>query len=176
MKYVYKLILRFLVIFIFPISLIYKIFTPLTIYPVYFFFKIINYQPTLIKDIMIIKEVPLLFISACIAASAYYLLLILTLLTKDVKFKIVIKMFVIGSFFILIANIIRIIILILVLLHMGVNWFETIHLFFWRLIASLIVAVIWILLIRKYQIKSIPIYSDIKYLLDRSLFKKKKFK
>lgn len=176
MKYEYKLILRFLIIFIFPINLFYKVFTPLTIHPVYFFFKLINYQPVLMEDFMMIKEVPLMFIQACIAASAYYLLLILILLTKDIKFKTIIKMFVLGSFLILIANIVRIIILILVLLHIGINWFETVHLFFWRLVASVIVVIIWIYLVRKYQIKSIPIYSDIRYLLDRSIFKKKKFK
>ncbi len=173
MKYQFKLILRLLIILTFPISLFYKLFTPLTIYPVYFFFKIINYQPELIKDFMIIKEVPLMFIPACIAASAYYLLLILILLTKDIKLKTRIKMFILGSFMILTANIIRIIILILILIHLGVNWFETVHLFFWRLIASLVVAIVWIILIKKYKIKSIPIYSDFKYLLDRSVFKKK---
>jgi len=176
MKYEYKLILRFLVILAFPINLLYSIFTPLTIYPIYFFFKIINYQPELIKDFMIIGGFPLMFVSACIAASAYYLLLILILLTKDIEFKTIIKMFILGSFLILIANIIRVIILILILLHAGVNWFETMHLFLWRLIASVFVAFVWIILIRKYRIKSIPVYSDFKYLLNRSIFKKKKFK
>ena len=54
----------------------YFIFTPLTIYPVYFLLSLFL-DTSLIGNIILIGEFPIELIPACIAGSAYYLLLIL---------------------------------------------------------------------------------------------------
>src|SRR3989338_5404729 len=55
-----------------------------------------------------------------------------------------------------------------VLIKYGLNYFDMIHLFFWTFVASTYVALIWIFLTRKMKIKSIPAYSDIKYLYEKA--------
>ena len=51
----------------------YYVFTPLTIYPIYFLFGLFS-DVLLLGDILIINnEIPIEFIKACIAGSAYYL-------------------------------------------------------------------------------------------------------
>ena len=84
MKYQYSLIIR-LLFALTPISLFYFVFTPLTIYAIYLIF--ISYSPVVVGIQMFIGNEIFEFVEACIAGSAYYLLLILNILTKDIKFK-----------------------------------------------------------------------------------------
>ena len=81
---------------------------------------------------------------------------------KDIKLKTSLKMFFLGSFIILLANIIRIESLIIVLINGGKNYFETLHLLIWKVLSSIFVALVWIFLIKIYKIKSIPLISDFK--------------
>ena len=67
----------------------------------------------------------------------------------------------------------RIVVLILVLYYAGQNWFDLIHLVFWRFVAGFYVALVWIFLVNKFKVKSIPVYSDVKELLE-SIKRKKK--
>ena len=97
----------------------------------------------------------------------YYLLLLLTTLTKDIKLEKRLKIFFYGSLTIFIINIIRIVFLIILLDNKSYNLFKASHNFFWSIIASILVASIWIYLTKKYKIRSIPIYSDLKYLLKK---------
>ena len=69
-------ILLFLAIFSLPV--IYKIFKPLTIFPVYYLLKL-SYNIQLINDYLIIGDTIIQIIPACIAGSAYLLLIILNL-------------------------------------------------------------------------------------------------
>ncbi|MBS3172489.1 hypothetical protein J4438_02840, partial [Candidatus Woesearchaeota archaeon] len=68
---------------------------------------------------------------------------------------------------IFIMNIIRIEILLFLLIKNNYNLFEQVHLLFWNFVSGIYVAFVWIILIKKYKINSIPIYSDIKYLYQR---------
>ena len=115
---------------------------------------------------------PFHFIEACIATYAYYLIILLTLLTKEITLKTRIKIILIGSGLILLMNIIRIFILITITMNYGLYWFDIIHLAFWKFLSGIYVALVWILLVKIYKIKSIPIYDDIKYLYERSFLKK----
>ncbi|MFA5176221.1 MAG: pacearchaeosortase [Candidatus Nanoarchaeia archaeon] len=170
MKYYYSIFLRCILIFL-PISVFYFIFSPLTIYPVYYILSIIK-QVTLLGNTLFINSYNIEIINACIAGSAYYLLYILILFTKDIKFKTRILMFLLGSLSILVMNILRILILIFVLIKFGTNYFESIHIIFWKLVSGVYVAFVWIFLVLMFKIKSIPIYSDLKELYNKSLFKK----
>ena len=154
-------------------SLFYTIFLPLTIYPVFAAFKLLNFQTSISGSSLIVNAQPLAFISACIAPYAYYLILALIMLTKEIKPMTRFKMFLLASILILLANILRIIILTLVLLYHGNNEFELIHISFWYFVSTIYVVLVWILLTKIFKITSIPIYSDFKYLLENSMFKKK---
>jgi len=144
----------------FTTPLIYKIFSPLTIYPTFFILKLFYNQTTLINNTILINEFPIQIISACIGASAYLLLLILNLSTplilkkrtQTLSFSIVI---------LLIFNIARITIL-SILAYKTPLLFTTIHNLTWLFLNTFIVVIIWFLTIKIFKIKSIPVYTDLK--------------
>ncbi|MDP4012516.1 MAG: pacearchaeosortase [Candidatus Nanoarchaeia archaeon] len=164
MRYLKGLVMRLILalLLVNSYSLLYKLLIPLTLYPSFYILKLFGYQATLAGTTILTNSHSLNFIPACAAASAYILLGILILLTKDIKTKTRIKMFLLGSLIILIANIIRIDSLIILLLNGGQNYFETLHLFIWKILSSIFVAGVWIFLIKKFKIKSIPLISDLK--------------
>ena len=163
-----------LIVFIIPYKFINFILLKITLYGSYPLL-LLNYNPLMINNSFVINNYILKMISACVATSAYYLLFILIISTKDIKLKDSIKLFLIGSFLILLANIVRIDILIYIFLEFGKNLFEKIHIIFWQFLSSIYVALVWIFLIRKFKIKNIPVYGDIIYLL-RIIKKSKKRK
>lgn len=166
MKYQYNLLIRLGLALLAGIffNIFYVIFYPvtfnLTIHSLKYFYTLAVTDNTIVIGSHILK-----FIPACTAASAYFLLLLLILLTKDIPLKKSIYMFLLGSLLILAANIIRIDILIYILIKYGSNLFNTLHLFIWKILSSLFVVLIWILLTKKFKIKTIPIYSDYKFLI-----------
>lgn len=166
--YYLSLIVRLLTPFIISYNLLDKVFYSLTIYLPYFFMKLINYQAFLISPYIITENNYIRFSEACAAISAYFLLLLLIILTKDIKLKTRIKMFLLGSIIIFSINLTRILILIAVLETKGFNAFQQTHDIIWIIFGSLLVALTWIFLIYHYNIKSIPIYSDLKYLLNQT--------
>ena len=169
MKYEYGLIIRGLLCFT-PISLFYLILTPLTLYGSYLLLWF--YNPIIYGTGIIIGENLFELVGACIAAAAYLLLLILILLTKEIGFYNRIKMFLFGSLLIYLLNIIRIAFLVILSISFNTTLFEIIHTIFWKFLSGIYVAGVWILLVYLFKIKSIPIYSDLKYLYKNSLFKK----
>lgn len=174
MKYVYKLILRLAIAlllgtFLYPLYDYF--FTPLTVWFSYLVLSIFNYNPVMMDNLVIIKNTLVTFIPACTAASAYFLLSLLVLLTKDLSFKKAISMFLLGSLLILFGNVVRAVILILILVNQGTNLFQTLHLFFWKVISGAYVALVWIGLIYLFKIKTIPVYSDLEILI-KSIKKK----
>ena len=168
MKYEIKLIIRVLIAVILSLSakLFYFVLAPITLYSSYFITKI--FFPVVIEEnTFLINDLTLEFVPACVAVAAYILISLLILLTKDIKPKVLIKMFVIGFFLILIANLIRIEIMIFVLIEYGNNLFKTLDLFFWKVLSTVYIVFVWILLTRLFKIKTIPVYSDVKYLIKR---------
>ncbi len=163
MRYRYRLALRLSIALLataFGIKLIYPIISPITFYLSYYSVSFLS--PKLINSTsFIINDIRLNFIPACAAASAYILLIIL-ITTVDIKFKKMLKVLIVGSLLILIANIIRIDILIIALVKYGSNLFNTLHLFFWKILSTIYVVILWILLTNWFKIKEIPIYSDFK--------------
>lgn len=166
MLYKYKLSLRLTIAFLSLIfyKLFYIILIPLTLYPSYYILKLLNYSPTLTDNIIKISDQTLKFIPACAAVSAYLLLILLITLTKNISLKSSLLLFITGSFLILAMNIFRIELLIIILIKYGSDYFNTLHLFFWKILSTIYVVLLWILLTKIFTIKKIPIYSDIKFL------------
>lgn len=167
MKYTHNLILRIslaLLIAILGIKIFYPIISPLTFYLSYF--SLFLLKPTLINNTtFLINSHTLKFIPSCAAASAYLLLTLLILLTKDINFKKGAKLFLLGSLIILGINTIRIDFLIYILLEYGSDLFNTLHTFIWKIVSSVFVAALWIGLSFLFKIKTIPVYSDFKELI-----------
>ena len=166
-KEVLEIFIRYLILVIAPLGslwIFYTIFTPLTVYPVYFLLSAI-FEVSLVSNTIILvnQTIPIEIIEACVAGSAYYFLLILNLTTKGIKLKTRIKM-ILGSFIIfLVINILRIIFL-SVLAVRGSPFFDITHILFWYIISTIFVVGIWFYQVKKFKIKQIPLYSDLKLL------------
>lgn len=178
MKYESKLLVRILLALVLVLpatfNLFYTVLAPLTFYSTYFIAKLLQYSPVILeKELLLVQGQTLKFIAACTAASAYYLLTLLILFTKDIKLKIRVYMWLLGSFLIFAMNVLRMAILIVVLVSFGVNAFNIIHMFFWKIVATIYVALVWIFLVWKFKVKSIPIYSDLKFLFSEVKKKRK---
>ena len=149
----------------------YFIFTPLTIYPVYFLLDLFFDAALLSKVYILINDIPIELISACIAGSAYYLLLVLNLSTPKIKLKTRIYAILFSFAAFLILNILRIFVLSFLAVT-GFSYFNVTHTIFWYGFSTIIVIAIWFAEVKIYKIKEIPFYSDIKFLYKKSVIKK----
>lgn len=168
-----SIVTRYLILLLaaFPgLAIFYFIFTPLTAYPVYWILSIF-YETLFLSGefpaILLNNTVPIELVTACIAGSAYYLLLILNLSTPDIKIKKRVNAIVFSFVLFLILNIIRIVIL-SALAVSGSSYFDVTHNIFWYGLSTIVVVGIWFLEVKKYKINKIPFYSDVKFLLKES--------
>lgn len=141
----------------------YFIFTPLTVYPVYFFLSLFLNVSLIGNTILVGGEFPIEIIKACIAGSAYYLLLILNLSTPKIKPQKRFNMIFLSFAFLLFLNILRIFLLSIMSLS-GSSWFDITHKLFWYLGSIVFVIGIWFAEVKLFKIKEIPFYSDMKFL------------
>lgn len=162
-KFIISLFARYLILIVFGLSLplFYKILTPLTLHPTNFILNLF-YKSFLFSNYLIINSTLIEIIPACIAGSAYFLLLILNL-TTEMKTKQRIYSVSFSLTALLLINILRISILSLMLIK-ETAYFDITHKIFWYALSILFVVGIWFLTVYLFKIKHIPIYSDIKKL------------
>ncbi len=142
----------------------YFIFTPLTVYPVYFLLNLF-FETTLSgSTITISNTFPIEIVRACVAGSAYYLLLILNLSTPNIILRKRLKIILESFLALLIINLLRIFLL-GILYVSGSSLFEITHKIFWYFANVVFVAGIWFFMVKSFRIKQIPFYSDIRFLL-----------
>ena len=158
-----------LLIGLFALSVFYEVFRPLTIYPVYYLLKIFFYAS--LNSNVIFIGIPIEIIDACVAGSAYFLLLILNLSVPNIRLKKRIIIIAFAFLLFLIINVIRIFSLSLLAVS-GSSLFDIAHLIFWYAISIAFVVGIWFVEVKLFKIKEIPLYSDLKFLSEKSLFKK----
>ncbi|MEK6952555.1 MAG: pacearchaeosortase [Nanoarchaeota archaeon] len=163
LQYLFTRLFIALFFVILGVRIIESIFGPITFYLSYYTLK--YYNPVLISSTsFIINDIKLNFIPACIASGAYLLLIILTL-TTEMSFKKATKIIAQGFLIILIANLIRIDLLIILLVNNYSDLFNTLHLLIWKFISTIFVVLLWIFLTKINKINNIPIYSDYKKIL-----------
>jgi len=157
------------------LGLFYYIFTPLTVYPSYWLFKLV-FDASLYQNIILLDSSSIIeIVPSCVMGSAYYLLLILNLSVPEIKLKK--RLFMIFSAFLtlLIINIIRIFLL-GYLYTSNSPLTDPLHIFFWYFLSIVFVLGIWFAQTKIFKIKEIPFYSDIKFLYNeiKQGFSKKK--
>lgn len=137
----------------------YFIFAPLTIYPSYGILSIFYRSLLLENHSFMFNQYTIEIIPACIAGSAYYLLLILNLATPmKVKTRIKSLSFLFAS--LLLLNILRLIIL-SILFFSGFAYFDFAHKLFWYFGSTIFVVALWFLNVYLFKIKAIPAYTDL---------------
>lgn len=140
--------------------ILYAFLTPLTIYTISTALSTFT-TTSVMENIIHINGLTIQIIPACVAGAAFYLLLILVLSTADINLKTRIKATATAFAIFFALNITRILVLIPIT---DTPHFETIHWIFWHLVSTLFVVGTWLVVVKLYKIKPIPIYSDIKYL------------
>lgn len=133
----------------------------LTIYPSYFLLNSI-YEASVSGYILTISGVEVGIVNACVAGSAYYLLLILNLATEmNARKRIYSLIFSLTS--LLAVNILRIFVFSILLIE-NYAYFDFLHKVFWYFMSILLVAFIWFLTAMIFKIRKIPVYSDLRFL------------
>lgn len=149
----------------------YIIFTPLTIYSIYFLLGLF-YDVALTNSVITISNsIEIEIIGACVAGAAYYLLFILNISTPKIAFTKRINLILLSFLAFFVANIIRIFLLSIVAIS-GFSWFDLAHKFFWYFLSTLFVVIIWFVEVKYFKIKELPLYSDLKFLYKNSSLKK----
>lgn len=172
----------------------YLIAAPLTIYPVFFLLDqfygaalisggateaceiasgIFPFLESIacIKTTILFEDYYASIIPACIAGSAYYLLLILNLTTPMLSFQRVKSLFFILGLF-LILNIIRIFSFAMFFASKNYEIFNIAHVASWYFGSTILVILLWFTNVYLFSIKSIPIYTDIKEIISQIRSKK----
>ncbi len=162
-----EMFVRYLLLALIPIggmAILYIIFTPLTVSPVYWLLK------KMYADTVLLGTTTLYFqqnyaniVEACVAGAAYYLLLILNLTTpmpllkraKSITFILVVF---------LVFNILRIVIFARLLVN-GADYFDSAHQITWYFGSTVLVIVVWFVNVLLFDIREIPIYTDVKSLM-----------
>lgn len=167
-KFIFILI-RYLILLaaMFSLPIIYWIFTPLTSYLSFYLLKLFFNGVFIFKNTLLISPDTIIeLIPACIAGSAYLLLLILNLtVPMNLKKRI---FSIISSFLILLAlNVIRILIL-SILYKKNAIFFDYTHLIFWYFLSTVFVIGIWFFTVKIFSINEIPVYTDIKYIISKT--------
>ena len=171
MNKITNLFTRYLIIIIAGLGnlyIFYKIFTSLTIYPVGFLLKLIS-PTTITATLITFQTITIEIIPACVAGAAYYLLFILAMSVPDIKPLRRIKIILFAFTSLLILNILRIFFLALI---NQLAYFHSLHLLFWYVLSIVFVFGIWLITIKKFKIKQVPIWDDLNFLINLS--KKKK--
>ena len=158
---VLRLITGFAVLIGYP--LFYMILAPITLHVSYFFFNI--FMPSALVGTKIVTVMDSFeLIPLYVATSAYLLLAILILLTKDISPSERFQMFVYGSLAILAFNILRIELLLLTYFSLNTAY-DSLHLFVWKFMSTAFVVLLWLGLARLYKVKAIPVYSDLRHIM-----------
>ena len=175
MKYETTLILRIIfALLIRPEIFFYTLLIPTMAFP-YFVVKLFGYNVSFLlsANTLLVNNEYITFVEACIATSAYYLLVLLLFTTKGIGLRKGIMMFFVGSVLIFVMNALRITLLMLIVISLGLNWYNAIHLAFWFIVSTVYVFLVWIFLIKLFNVKTIPVYSDVMYLLSHIKKEKK---
>lgn len=144
-------------------GLFYQVFTPLTVYPAYGVFSLL-YDDALLfgAETIFMKGYYATIAPACVAGSAYYLLLILNMTTPmSLKKRLGCVIYIFGAF--LLLNLARIIIFGMLWTH-GYKYFDFTHIATWYLGSTILVAVIWFSAILFFRIQEAPVITDIQTL------------
>jgi len=168
-KNIFDLITRYiiLVLIAFPnLFIFYFIFTPITVYAIYFLLNIF-FQVTLSGNMIGTDCFSIKIIDACVAGSAYYLLFVLNFSTSKINLKKRINILASSFAIFLTANVLRIFFL-AILASYGSSYFDQAHLFFWYFVSVFLVVGIWFFEVKYFKIKQIPFYSDIKSVIKLS--------
>ncbi len=163
MKNIFEIFSRYLLIILLGLGnlyLFYKLLTPITI-SILDSILSLSGESLVIGNSIHFKRIIFEIVPACIAGSAFYLIFIFVFSTREINFKkrlaVLLSSFVLLFFF----NMSRLVFLVSIV---RTNYFEAVHWLLWNFVSIIFVVGIWILMVYLFRLKTIPVYSDLKYL------------
>jgi len=168
MKYEYSFLIRILIVVVSYPLLTFLLTLP-TLYGVFILTNFLH--PILQGQSIIVNTISYDIIKACVAPLAYWILIILIFLTKEISLKKRVYMLLIGLISLYLINITRIAFLIYIGSEISLLLFDKLHLLIWHFISGVSIIIVWIFLIKYFKIKSIPFYDDLHYLYRKSFLK-----
>ncbi len=174
-KEAYELLRRYLALVLlglFKLKIFYSVFTPLTVYPVFFVVQLFDNTAVLMQNnIISFSDLQAQIIPACVAGAAYYLLLILNLTTPmETKKRVKSILFLLLVF--LFLNITRILVFAFLLVW-GYQYFELTHILIWYFGSTIMVVLIWFANVFIFKINNIPVYTDMMNIYNNIIKRKK---
>jgi exosortase/archaeosortase family protein len=160
------LYLRYLTLLVLgPLFLYYNLFNnlllALTIHPTNFLISLF-YSSNVVGNLILVNNIQIELIPACVAISAYFLLLVINLITPMKPLKRVYSL--LFSFVLLLSfNILRIFILSLMYINSDA-YTDLIHKTLWYSLNLLIILLIWFISVWLFKIRNIPLYSDFRFI------------
>jgi exosortase/archaeosortase family protein len=161
---VWDLIARYLLIVLLGLGnlyVFYLILTPLTLHGLNLFLGFF-YEVAISGNGFVVNGVFFELVTACVGGSAFYLLLILILSSRDVNYIDRIKMILLSFFILYVFNVFRIVLMVYMY---GSFYYEFTHWFLWYFISTLFVVILWFWISWLFKVKSVPVYSDFRFLL-----------
>jgi exosortase/archaeosortase family protein len=164
-KEIFDITLRYILVIatIFILPLFYIIFKPLTLWFTYFILHFF-YNVQVSGANLVFSNATIEIIDACVAGSAFFLLLVLNLVTREIKIAKRIYLFLFQALILLLLNVLRLVILIPMFLQNSAS-FDITHKLFWYVLSTIFVVLIWLFGAWLFKIKTIPAYSDVIFLL-----------
>jgi len=159
-----EIIVRYLIIFILGLGnlyIFYAILTPLTLFGVGTLLGLFS-NVSLLIDGFVYDGVFFELVSACVGGSAFYLLLILIMSSRNIVWLKRIKMILFAFLLLYIFNVLRIVFMATLI---NSDYFVVFHLGLWYFVSTIFVVLIWFLTVWLFRIKSIPVYSDLMYVI-----------
>lgn len=155
--------IRYLFLLLFVLANIFAFFLPkATIYSAFYVISLFS-NATLTNNIINLNGANIDLAAACIAISAYYLLLILNLSTPMALRKRIYSLLLSFSL-LFVINILRITIFSFLFIS-SQPFFSALHFMTWFIFSSILVFLVWYVNIIFFNIKEIPVYSDLKFLI-----------
>ncbi len=179
MRYTYSLIIRVaigLALLLIPINIFKIMFEAITLSLTYSLLKLADTGAVIgsygVRNaIDILGGYTVRIVEYCVTASAYYLYTLFVILVYDVSITKRIMLLVLGYFAIFVMNIMRILVLVIMLVDKGPEYFSTAHDLLGVALSIFYVIVIWILFSVAMGIKQIPIITDVRILIGEILKK-----
>lgn len=168
-KDLFGLVARYLLITasIFTIPIFYTILKPATVWFLSFILKLF-YNISVQGNFLFFPSfnASIEIINACVAGSAFFLLLILNLSTRKIGILKRIFLFVFESILLFLFNVVRLLIIVPLYLN-GSSSFQIVHQIFWYGLSLLLIILIWLFGAWVFRIREVPVYSDIVWILGK---------
>jgi exosortase/archaeosortase family protein len=164
LKGFFEVIVRYLIVVVLGLgnlSLFYVVLKPLTLWGVSSLLGLFS-DVVVLTNGFVYDGVFFELVSACVGGSAFYLLFIFIMSSRDIVWLRRLKMIVFAFLLLYVFNVLRIVFM---AVFVDSVYFDVFHLGIWYFVSTVFVVLIWFLMVWLFGVKSIPVYSDFKFIV-----------